>query len=263
MNNITLQLDVFEGPLDLLLYLIKKHDLEISRVSVAKVTDQYLLYLEALKELDVDLASDFLYMASELAYLKSRTLLPTDASADDEQDEEAGDLIARLKQYELYKMAALQFKKRPWLNRDIYGRGAFIDECEEPDGQQKKPENKSYEVDSFELIKAFYEVLNRLPQDQVKHHVSAELVSVTDRIYEFIELLKQSDSILFTDMFKTSGSRSDIVVSFLAILEMAKLKLVVLYQVAAFEPIRLKRCIEIDNSALTGQEPFEIKEDYR
>lgn len=92
-NAITLQLDVFEGPLDLLLYLIKKNDLEISRISIAAVTDQYLAYLETLKELDVDLASDFLYMAAELAHLKSKTLLPR-ADEEQEEDEEAQDLMA-------------------------------------------------------------------------------------------------------------------------------------------------------------------------
>lgn len=264
-NTITLQLDVFEGPLDLLLYLIKKNDLEISRISVAKITDQYLEYLDSLKELDIDLASEFLFMAAELAYMKSKTLLPHEDDELEEGEEVADDIVARLKEYERFKMAAQDLKKRQWLHRDVFARGGFVEETEDEEKKSEKEPNEDgeFEVDTFELIKAFYDVLNKIPQEKMDHRVITERVSVTDRIYEILDMMKNTDSILFTDLFTGEKNRVDIVVSFLALLEMAKLKIIRMYQTSSFEPIRLKRRIEVNEEILKNENMLDALEDYK
>lgn len=265
-DTITLQLDVFEGPLDLLLYLIKKNDLEISRISVARITDQYLQYLDGMKELDIDGASEFLFMAAELAYIKSKTLLPkAENDTEDGEDGMGQDLVARLKEYERYKMAAQDLKKRHWLHRDIFVRGSFFEGSDE-ETEKKETETVGddlYEVDTFELIKAFHEILNRLPKEEVNHKVLTERVSVTDRIYEILDFMKQSESLLFEDLFAGDQQRIDVVVSFLALLEMTKLKILRIYQTSSFAPIRLQRCIEVNDDILKNENVLETLEEYK
>lgn len=264
-NTITLQLDVFEGPLDLLLYLIKKHDLEISRISIAQITDQYLKYLDSLKELDIDNASEFLLMAAELAYIKSKTILPYEDSDVEEDEEVANDLISRLKEYERYKFAAKDFKERTWLHRDVFARGSFVETEEDEDtiNEKKLDADGTYEVDTFELIKAFHEILNRIPKDEINHQVAAERASVTERIYEILDVLKKSDSVLFTELFSEVADRMDMVLSFLALLEMAKLRMIKVYQTSSFEPIRIQRRIDVSEDILNNENVVENLEEYK
>lgn len=253
MNPMSLQLDVFEGPLDLLLYLIKKNDLEISRISISSIVGQYLTYLDTLKELDIDVASEFLFMAAELAHIKSKMLLPH--SEDESEEEEATlDLVARLKEYEKFKFAALDLKNRHWLNRDVFKRGSWLS-LDDDDGDVEKElkSERPYEVDPFDLIRAFAEVLAKLPKEIREHRVEAERISVTERIYEILEVLKTKDSILFTEIFAGQASKIDFIVSFLALLEMGKLKMVRIFQTSIFEPIRLERRLEIATDSLSEE----------
>lgn len=265
-RGITLHLDVFEGPLDLLLYLIKKHDLEISRISLAAVTDQYLGYLDGLKELDVDGASEFLLMAAELAHIKSRTLLPGGHDEPDEEDEVGQDLVARLREYERYKMAAEDLNKRAWLGRDVFGRASLFEPTPQAsDAVEKRPAlaDGEFEVDSFELIKAYYEIVSRLPREAARHQVMTERISVADRIYQILELFKEAESVLFADIFPGTATRVEVVVTFLALLEMARLNLIQLYQTESFAPIRLKRRIEVRADVLFKENLKETLEGYQ
>lgn len=263
MDSITLQLDVFEGPLDLLLYLIKKNDLEISTISISQVAGQYLLYLESLKEIDVDNVSDFLYMAAELAYIKSRLLLPNSDDNEEAVEEDlAHDLVARLKEYERYKLAAADLCQRVWLDRDVFTRGAFLDE--DNDGVKTKPQTgDEFAIDMFELVKSLYDVLNRLPKEEVLHHVLGERISVTQRIYEILDALKHRDSLLFEELFTQDKTRVDVVMSFLAILEMCKLKIISFNQAGNFGPIRIERRIEVDVHVLDNENVLSTLEEYR
>ncbi len=262
-ETITLQLDIFEGPFELLLYLIKKNDLEISRVSLAQVTDQYLQYLDALKDINVDLASDFLYMAAELALIKSRMLLPNEsAQLEDEEDATAYDLIAKLKELEQYKLAAQDLKGRVWLNRDVFTRGSFLEETDEAqDAAGKKADH--FDVDPMDLIKVFSDLLTKLPKEKRDHHVLIDRVSVADRIYEILESLKDADSVLFTDLFTREKTRMAIVVTFLAILEMARLRMIRIYQMSHFEAIRVQRKMEIGSQVMDNNDMLKDIESYR
>lgn len=262
MTQVNLQLDIFEGPLDLLLYLIKNNDLDISKIAISKVTDQYLRYLDALQELNIDHASEYLYMAAELAHIKSRALLPHHHDEEEDEEDPAGDLIARLKEFERFKMAAQGLKERTWLYRDVFARGSFTQET----GVGKPPGRTvsgGYEIDSFELVKVFAELLAKLPKEERNYQILGEHVSVTDRIYEILEFLKEKESVLFTDLFGQEASKMDRVVTFLALLEMVKLRMVRIYQTGAYEPIRAQRRIEVSEDILKNDTIQDDLESYR
>lgn len=242
-----LNLDVFEGPLDLLLYLIKRNNLDISKISLSMVTAQYLTYLETMKELNVDLASDFLYMAAELTHLKSRALLPQDETEQAQEDDEASRLVERLKVYRHFKNLAMRLQKRPLLYRDVFKKGTwnFSDKLfeEDRDPSQNSP-LKNFEVNTYDLVKAFHEILKRLPKRTRDHHVTGERVSIMERIYEILDELKKADSLRFEELFRGSYDRAECIVTFLAILEMTKLGFLKVFQTEIFGPIRLQRKIE-------------------
>ena len=242
-----LNLDIFEGPLDLLLYLIKRNNLEISKISLSTVTEQYLAYLESMKELNVDLASDFLYMAAELAYIKSKALLPQDETEQTEDDDEASRLVERLKIYQHFKNLALRLQKRPLLYRDVFKKGTWnfsdIDIARET-SSQKMILLKDFDVNTYDLMKAFHEILKRLPKQKRDHHVTSERVSVMERIYEILDELKKVDSLRFEELFRGSYNRAECIVTFLAILEMTKLGFLKVYQTKIFGPIRLQRTLD-------------------
>lgn len=241
-----LHLDVFEGPLDLLLYLIKKDDLEISRVSISGITAQYLEYIETMKDLDIDLASEFLLMAAELAHLKSKSLLPADEKEKGEEDEDsaADKLVAKLRTYQKYKALAEMLAKRPWLGRDTFKRASFdMGEAVEDDRDKDAPprEEAPLEVGAYDLVRAFNDVLKRIPPARRDHRVTVERVSVTERIYEILDHLRRADHVLFADLFAGHVDKVEYIVTFLAVLEMGKLRMVRIYQTENYGPIRLQQ----------------------
>lgn len=237
----TLQLDVFEGPLDLLLYLIRKNDLEISRVSLANVTDQYLSYLEKFEELDIDLAGEFLFMAAELSLIKSRALLPAEECVQHEEDGDGYDLVARLREYEKYKLAGQALNLRVCLHRDIFNRVSFFSEGGENSPEKPSKDFSALDVALFELVRAFHCVISRLPEEEFYHRVDHDAVSVMQRIEEIWTVLSKRESLLFAEIFSEQVHRMEVVVSFLAVLEMIRLGLVRAYQATAFDAIRIKR----------------------
>lgn len=243
-QSINLSLDIFEGPLDLLLYLIRKNDLEISRVSVSVIADQYLSFIETMEELNIDVAGDFIVMAAELAHIKSRTLLPGNQDEAEPEGDVASDLAAKLREYQRYKLAALQLGSRQRLGRDTFKRAlAMADEDDPKSGEEK------FEVDTFDLMRAFAEVLARLPKEVQSHEVQVDHVSVTERIYQILDRLKDVESLEFGDLFEGTSLRSEVITCFLAILEMARLRLALITQVGQFEPIRLRRNLDVTDAS--------------
>lgn len=243
-----LHLDVFEGPLDLLLYLIKKDDLEISRVSIAGIAAQYLDYIETMKDLDIDLASEFLVMAAELAHIKSKALLPDDRDeAPEEGDDSAADkLVAKLRLYQKYKSLAGMLAARPWLGRDVFKRASFDmgESVEELDERKSRPEEGApLEVSAYDLVRAFNDMLKRIPPARRDHRVVVERVSVTERIYEILDRLRRVEHVAFTDLFSGHVEKVEYIVTFLAILEMGKLRMVRIYQTENYGPIRLQQSV--------------------
>lgn len=243
MSSYSVNLQVFEGPMDLLIHLIRKNDLNIYDIPVALILDQYLEYLEVMRELDIDLAGEFILMASELSHIKSKMLLHREGDEEEEGDDPRADLIARLLEYQQYKLAARWLLARPLLARDVFKR-PDIDQPED-----LEPEEAPLEVEPFVLLNAFNEILKKIPKG--KHHtVETERISVTERIYQIMDLLKGEDSVAFESFFAGEIRRSDVVITFLAILEMGKLKMIQIYQTDRFGPIRVRRKIELTDAAI-------------
>ncbi|MBI2340658.1 MAG: segregation/condensation protein A [Deltaproteobacteria bacterium] len=234
-------MEIFEGPLDLLLYLIRKNDLNISDIPIMPVLDQYNEYIDMMHELDIDVAGEFILMASELAHIKSRLLLHRDDEIAEEEDPRA-DLMARLLEYQRYKLAARWLTGRRLLGRDVFKRPKV------PPPEAPAEGEDWLTVEPFTLLKAFHEVLKKVPKDKA-HFITAERVSVTDRIYEILDHLKGAESLPFEDLFTAGVTREELVVTFLALLEMARLKMIRIYQLEALGPIRVARNMEVGEVA--------------
>lgn len=240
-----INLELFEGPLDLLLHLIKKNDVSIYDIPIALILDEYLGYINMMKELNIDLAGEFILTASELAHIKSRLLLHHDDAEEEELDPRA-DLIARLLEYQKYKTAASILSRRPLLFRDVFVRfeKTFSDE------EDKK--ESLIEIEPFQLLSVFNEVLRNAPKETV-HEIEGERISITECIYQIVEHLKNMESMLFEDLFNKDFTRSDIVITFLAILEMARLRMVQIYQTDRFGPIRIRRTMDLSEEIKSSE----------
>ncbi len=232
---IDIKLDQFEGPLDLLLHLIKKNELDIYDIQLCSITDQYLAILDGMKHLNLEVAGDFLLMAATLLQIKSRQLLPpSEVEEEDEMEEEdpRAELIRRLLEYKKYKEAAETLDALPQLGREVFGRP-----CPEPD--MEASEDAGIEaVGLFELVEAFRKILKESPAE-VFHEVDFERLSVADRLNSILSLLAERRSVAFEEIFTETPDRHEVVVTFLAMLELVKLRLIHLMQNASYGAIWL------------------------
>jgi segregation and condensation protein A len=232
-------LDVFEGPLDLLLHLVKKHELSILEIPIAFVTAKYLEYLDALSALDIDVAGEYLLMAATLCHIKSRELLPSPERLSDDESEHAegedevvdprADLIKRLLEYQKYKEAAGQLGERPVVGRNVWGRGSATEDAV-GDGVDADAVAPLAPFPVHKLIEAFDRVM-RSAKIKVSHNVMIDRLSLSQRIAELTDRLEREVRFTFVSMFSFVGRsvedvRHEAVVTFLALLEMAKLRLV-------------------------------------
>ncbi|MFC1602564.1 segregation and condensation protein A [Pseudomonadota bacterium] len=224
-------LDAFEGPLDLLLYLIKRQNLDILNIPVAQITAQYMEYVELMKELRLELAGEYLLMAAMLAEIKSRMLLPR--VTDDEGDEQdpRAELIRRLQEYERYKQAAEDITALPQQGRDT-----FQSEIETPD---RIIEKRQPDVSMQELLLSFKDVLQRADMFS-NFNIKMEPLSVRERMSIVLEKLNSDTFIEFTRLFDCAEGRAGVVVTFLAILELIKGSLLELVQTEPYGPIHVK-----------------------
>ncbi len=225
-------LDTFEGPLDLLLYLIKRHNLDILDIPIAEITRQYMVYVEMMKGLRLELAADYLVMAAMLAEIKSRMLLPRSTEAGDEDEEDPrAELIRRLQEYERYKQAAENLEALPRLGRDF-----FPTEAEFSDRHGTKPLPTATLQDMLQALK---EVLGRAEMFS-HHHVSREPLSVRERMSRILSRLQGEGFAEFTSLFTVEEGRIGVVVSFLAVLELIKEALIELVQAESLAPIHIR-----------------------
>ena len=229
-------LETFEGPLDLLLYLIRRQNLDILDIPIAEITSQYMEYVEVMRTVNLDLAAEYLVMAAMLAEIKSRLLLPRHEEVEDEDDPRA-ELVRRLQEYERFKQAASDINEMPLLGRDN-----FLVDVEAIREDKEKPEP---EVDMRELMLAFNEVLKRV--DMQKHHaIEREEISIRERMTYVLSKLNSATNIdekgfvEFQTLFTLEEGRLGVVVSFMAILELLKLQVIDMVQADAFAPIYLK-----------------------
>ena len=236
-----IKLDIFEGPLDLLLYLIRKNEIDIYNIPIALITEQYLEYLDLMRSLNLDLAGEYLVLAATLIHIKSRMLLPP-VEGDDEVEEGEDprtELVQQLLEYRAFKEAALNLVDRPLLERDVFTRGA---PPEEP-SEAEEDEETMIEVGIFELVQAFRRIVSGLDQSE-DLAIDTEKMSLTDRINEIMERLSDEKQLTFTELLGERMDRKRIVYTFLAILELMKLRMIRAYQSGPFGAIRLFLAVE-------------------
>ncbi len=223
--------NIFEGPMDLLVHLIKKNELDIYDIPIALVTEQYLQYLEWMKIMNIDFAGDFIVMASSLAQIKSRMLLPASADEEDE-DDPRHEIIKPLLEYLQMKSAAEQLSERHLLGEETFLRGR--DRQEFLAIQQEE----YIQVGLFELIDAFQKILEKIPDDQ-RMEFTPDKISVKEKITQIADLLEAKGSTTFIELFSENPDKSEIIVTFLAILEMVRLALIRIVQHAQTGVMRL------------------------
>jgi segregation and condensation protein A len=248
------KLDVFEGPLDLLLHLIKKNEVEITDIPVAKITEQYLAYLQMMHELNLDIAGEFLVMAATLMLIKSRMLLP--ASEDDEPEEEAdprADLVRQLLEYQRYREAALELSERPLLHRDVFMREPVMD----AEVAETAADAARLKVTVWELLEAFRGVLKRARPEAV-HEVVTDRVSLRDRLQSLLHALSVTRTIEFDSLFAEDATRFEIVLTFLALLELMKMGAVRAIQEERYGRIVIDLAItDLSAVAMDGVDEYE------
>jgi segregation and condensation protein A len=238
-NEYKVKLEVFEGPLDLLLYLIKRDEVDIYDISIERITTQYLEYLETFRMLDLEIAGEFVVMAANLIYIKSRNLLPVHQQPPEEEGEEDDprwDLIRQLIEYKKFKEAALQLRQRELVQEGLIARIPEKPEFKEADSLLKS------EVGIFDLINAFQKVLRKIEaRREDLREIFEENFTVSDKLEVILRVAQTGRSIAFSDLFAFAASRTEIVVTFLALLELIRMKQIRVAQDGAFAEIEIRR----------------------
>jgi segregation and condensation protein A len=224
--------DIFEGPMDLLVHLIKKNEVDIYDIPIALITEQFLEYLEWMKSMNIDFAGDFIVMASTLTQIKSRMLLPIHEGDPEEEEDPRQEITRPLVEYLQIKSAAEDLAARQLLGEDIFARSPG------KVGELLGAEGDMVKIGLFELIDAFQKILEKISPDHLVE-LTADSLSVKDRISELVDIFENQKSITFDELFAADSNKGEVIVTFLAILEMVKLSLVQIAQQAQTGIIRL------------------------
>lgn len=228
-------LEAFEGPLDLLLYLIRRQNLDILDIDVSEITAQYMQYVELMDAIQFELAAEYLLMAAMLAEIKSRMLLPRSAEIEEEEDDPRASLIRRLQEYERFKQAAEDIDALPRVERDTW-----VAKIEPPDLKKDRP---LPDLDMRELLLVLGEVLKRADMYE-SHQIQRESLSTRERMSDVLEVLRSNKFVPFVALFKAEEGRLGVVVTFLALMELIKESLVEIVQTEGFGPIHVKARID-------------------
>ncbi len=224
-------LEAFEGPLDLLLYLIRRQNIDILDIPIAEITRQYVQYIELMKEMQLELAGEYLVMAAMLAEIKSRMLLPRPEAVEEEEDDPRAELVRRLQEYERFKKAAQDISDLPRLERDV-----FVAQIDAP---ERKVVTKLPDVTMKELLLAFHDVLRRAEMFS-NLHLQREPLSVRQRMSEILTRIKASSFSNFSDLFDAEEGRMGVAVTFLAILELLKESVIEVVQADEYAPLHIR-----------------------
>jgi segregation and condensation protein A len=224
----SVKLGIFEGPLDMLLHLIKKNEVDIYDIPIATIVDQYLEYIEMMKSMSLDLAGEYLVMAATLVHIKSKMLLPVEEEA--EEAEEGEDpreaLVRKLLIYQRFKESAEELKKRLVLGRDVFSRGMPLPLGDLEEGEE---EPGLVDVSLMDLIEAFRDILKRAPK-AYSLDLTVDRFSITDKVNHIMEVIGKNKSVVFKELFPGSAPRGEVIVTFLAVLEVVKLQLIRVHQ---------------------------------
>jgi segregation and condensation protein A len=233
-NPLEIKISLFEGPLDLLLHLIRKKEVSIAEVRLSELTSSYLSYIELMQSVNLDVAGEFLEIAATLILIKSRQLLPKPIEEMDDEDEENPEEILRLRllEYQRFKDAAFEIGSRDLLWRDIFTRP----ETEELVSEENEKNPEFEDVSVFSLMEAFQQVMARRPKI-TQHLVETESLRIEDRMDQIIQLFNQRPRILFEELFENIDQRSWLILTFMSLLEMVKIHLITLIQLEHLGPI--------------------------
>ena len=246
------KLDVFEGPLDLLLYLIKKEEVDIYDIPIAKITDQYLEYLEFMKLLDLNIAGEFLVMAATLMHIKSKMLLPPDQVAPEAEEEDPrAELVRRLLEYKKFKEAASELSQMESTQKHFFARVGLSEEEE-----AKLKSDEFFEATLFDLITAFTKVLKDIPKE-IFYEVIKDEYTVSEKIHDIVHMLVDKPTLFFMDLFKAAKNRIEVITTFLAVLELIRLKEIVIRQHSPFGDIEIIRNTESIRPSNSGAQQNE------
>lgn len=230
-----IRLEIFEGPLDLLLYLVKKDHLNIYDIPIADITEQYLQYLDLIKLLDLNIAGEFIVMAATLMQIKSKMLLPIEEQETALEEDPRAELVKRLLEYEKFKEIAENLRKRETEQREIFKRPKV-----ETDKNTLNEKEVYFEASIFDLINAFSKAMEEVPKN-VFYEVIKDEFTIEEKIHEILHLLLVKERVFFFDLFKKSKNKVEIIVTFLAILELIRLKEIIALQKGMFEEIEIGR----------------------
>jgi segregation and condensation protein A len=224
-------LEAFEGPLDFLLYLIRRQNIDILEINVAQITSQYMQYVELMDAMKFELAAEYLVMAAMLAETKSRMLLPRSEEVEEDEEDPRAQLIRRLQEYERFKRAAEEIDELPRVGRDIFEGNAAP-----PDYKASRPEPR---VELQEILVAFSEVLRRADMYE-SHHVDKEKLSTRERMSQVLDRVRDGQFVSFVELFRPEEGRMGVVVTFLAVMELIKESMLEIVQTEPFGPIHVK-----------------------
>jgi segregation and condensation protein A len=254
----SVQLPHFEGPLDLLLHLCQKHELDVLDIPVGFVTERYLEYLAVMQLMQLDLAAEYLVMAATLAHIKSRMLLPVAPPDQDDESEFAEEmdpreaLIRRLLEYQKYKQAGEELAARGVAGRDVFGRGMPVQAWRDgAAGAEMREAPPLAEIPLFALVEAFQRVLDR-GKVRLSHDVVTDRISLSDRITELSSLLGARGRLSFEETFEGLATKFDLVITFLALLEMTRLRMTRLFQTGPLGPLYVELAVAAEQGLPRG-----------
>ena len=254
--NYQCNLDIFEGPLDLLLHLIKEQKMDIYDIRIAEITKQYLSYLDLLSELNLEMVGEYLVMAAELAKIKSKTLLPIPETEEDvltaAGEDPRAELMRRLLEYQRYKEAAFELRQKEYDQQQLFSRtGEVVLENSE--------EELLIEANVFDLLTAFQKVLKE-KSFKKNYEIKVTTLSVSDRISGILEILNASESVTFDSLFTTLNAKQEVIVTFLAILELMRMQLIRSQQARQFDVIRIYAAVSREIQEEVLKEFYDVEE---
>ena len=249
-------LDIFEGPLDLLLHLIKEQKMDVYDIRIAEITKQYLSYLDLLSELNLEMVGEYLVLAAELAKIKSKTLLPIPETEEDvltaAGEDPRAELMRRLLEYQRYKEAAFELRQKEYDQQQLFSRtGEVVLENSE--------EELLIEANVFDLLTAFQKVLKE-KSFKKNYEIKVTTLSVSDRISGILEILNASESVTFDSLFTSLNTKQEVIVTFLAILELMRMQLIRSQQVRQFDVIRIYTAVDRETQEEILKEFYDAEE---
>ena len=236
------KLEIFEGPLDLLLHLIKKNEINIYDIPITLITEQYLSHIEMMKSLNLDVAGEYLVLAATLIHIKSKMLLPSPEENLEGEEDEAdprSELVMQLLEYEVFKEAATQLGQRPLLERDVFKRGSSAEEKNVDEGKDEI----DVDLNVFDLVEAFYRIISTLDKTELME-IDMEKMSLTEKINEIMDRLAEKKKMTFPELLGGQLNKRMILYTFLAILELMRLRMIRVYQTGSFGVIRVALVME-------------------